>query len=177
MGRKRFGPRPKRDRPPHRINHHIRLREIRVIGPDGESLGVMSPDEGRAIARQHELDLVEVSPNVRPSVCKVMDYGKFKYEKSKASSKSAQPSIKTVQMRPKTDDHDLHTKLSRARRFLKRGDKVKIVMRLRGRENAYPERWVEMMREHFREGLSELGRLVSRPSQQGRMISMMVEPI
>ena len=107
-----------------------------------------------------------------------MDYGKFKYDrkKQKSAAKSSQPSMKTVQMRPKTDDHDLDTKLTRARKFLERGDKVKLVMRMRGRERAYPDRWVQMMREHFHDALANFGRIASSPSQQGRVISMVVEP-
>ena len=176
MGRRfRRGPvRP--ERPEHRVNHRIRFPQIRVIAPDGEALGVMSPEEGRAEAKKHGMDLVEVAPSARPPVCKIMDYGKFKYERSKAQKKSTGPSVKTVQVRPKTDTHDLETKLARARKFLKRGDKVKLVMRMRGRERGYPQRWVEMMGDHFREHLADIGQIVSRPTQQGRMISMMVEP-
>jgi translation initiation factor IF-3 len=164
--------------PEHRINGRIRIPEIRVIAADGEPLGIMHPDEARKLAREQELDLVEVSPNVRPPVCRLMDYGKFKYEKKKqrAATKSASSCMKIVQMRPKTDDHDLNTKLERARGFLKRGDKVKIVMRLRGRENAYPERWTTMMREYYEESLAGVARMASRPSMQGRAISMVVEP-
>ena len=164
--------------PEHRVNGRIRIPEIRVIAADGEPLGVMPTDEARKLAREQALDLVEVSPNVRPPVCRLMDYGKFKYEKKKqrAASKSASSSLKIVQMRPKTDDHDLNTKLERARGFLKRGDKVKIVMRLRGREHAYPERWTAMMREHYEDALSGIARVASWPSQQGRTIAMVLEP-
>ncbi len=177
MGR-RFRGKVRPEAPEHRVNGRIRFPQIRVISPEGEALGVMSPDEGRAAARQHGLDLVEVSPHARPPVCRIMDYGRFKYDrkKQKSAAKSNQPSMKTVQMRPKTDDHDLETKLSRARKFLERGDKVKIVMRMRGRERAYPERWIEMMREHFHDTLANFGRIASKPSQQGRVISMVVEP-
>lgn len=177
MGRRyRRGPvRP--ERPEHRVNRHIRFPKIRVIDPEGNALGVMSPDEGRAAAKEHGMDLVEVAPNVRPPVCKILDYGKFKYERAKASSnKNSGPSLKTVQVRPKTDTHDLDTKLGQAVKFLRRGDKVKLVMRLRGRERFYPERWVKIMREHFSERLSDHGRVASQPSHQGRMISMLVEP-
>ena len=164
--------------PEHRVNGRIRIPEVRVIDANGEALGVMPTDDARRLAREQELDLVEVSPNVRPPVCRLMDYGKFKYEKKKqrSATKSASSSMKIVQMRPKTDDHDLNTKLNRARGFLQRGDKVKIVMRLRGRENAYPERWTAMMREYYESSLAEVARVASRPSYQGRAISMVVEP-
>lgn len=176
---RRFRGKVKRDKPEHRINRHIRFREIRVIDPEGELLGVMSPDEGRAHARRHEFDLVEVSPNARPPVCKIMDYGKFKYERSKAKSaaKTQTTSLKTVQMRPKTDDHDLETKLGRVKKFLKRGDKVRLVMRLRGRENGYPQRWVAMLKEMYHESLSNLARVTASPSQQGRTVTMVLEPV
>jgi len=177
LGR-RFRGKVRPERPEHRVNGRIRFPKIRVISPDGEFVGIMSPDEGRAEAKKHGLDLVEVSPQARPPVCRIMDYGKFKYDKKKQrqAAKSSQPQVKTVQMRPKTDDHDLETKLGRARRFLERGDKVKIVMRMRGRERAYPERWIELMRDHFHDTLANFGRIASKPSQQGRVISMVVEP-
>ena len=176
MGRRfRRGPvRP--NRPEHRVNERIRFPQIRVVAPDGEALGVMSPEEGRAAARQREMDLVEVAPNARPPVCKIMDYGKFKYDRSKAQKKSVSASVKTVQVRPKTDTHDLETKLGRARKFLERGDKVKLVMRMRGRERGYPQRWIQMMGDHFREHLADIAQIAGRPTQQGRTIAMLVEP-
>jgi translation initiation factor IF-3 len=158
------------------VNHRIRFPKIRVIDAEGEAVGVMTPDEGRALAREAGLDLVEVAPNARPPVCRIMDYGKYKYEQSKKQTKQKGPSLKTVQLRPKTDTHDLETKLGRAKKFLERGDKVKIVMRMRGRERAHPDRWIKMMREHFQEQLEDVGKIVSKPSTQGRAISMMVEP-
>jgi translation initiation factor IF-3 len=141
-------------------------------------LGVMSPDQGRRAAKERGLDLVEVSPNARPPVCRIMDYGKFKYERKKQrqATKSSSASLKTVQLRPKTDDHDLKTKLDRARTFLEKGDRVRIVMRMRGRERGYPERWVEMLHEHFDDHLSDVAHIASRPTLQGRAISMLVEP-
>ncbi len=160
----------------YRVNHRIRFPEIRVIGPNGDQLGVMSPDEGRDIAREAGLDLVEVAPNARPPVCRVMDYGKFKYDRAKRATAASGPEVKTVQIRPKTDDHDLGTKLKRAVKFLERGDKVRLVMRMRGREQAYPERWTALMHEHFEEWLQHIGQIATPPSRQGRMISMLVEP-
>ena len=166
------------DQPKHRINRAIRFPQIRVIGPDGEQLGVMSPDEARDRAAAAGLDLVEVAPQARPPVCKIMDYGKFKYLEAKklAKNKSSTPEVKTVQMRPKTDGHDLETKLKRAQKFLERGDKVRFVMRLRGREQAYPERWIAQMMEHVK-WLGDGVRIATPPSRQGRMISMLVEPV
>ena len=177
MGRRFRGPvRP--ERPKHRVNHRIRFPQIRVINADGEALGVMSPDEGRKHANSQGLDLVEVAPEARPPVCKIMDYGKFKYDRAKKESanKARSSTLKTVQMRPKTDDHDLEVKLGQAQRFLERGDRVKLVMRLRGRERAFPERWTKIMKDHFKEQLSDVGKVASQPSHQGRLITMVVEP-
>lgn len=173
---RRYRGRPRPNRPEHRINHRIRVKKIRVVAPDGETLGVMSPDEGREIAKKHGLDLVEVAPKARPPVCRIMDYGKFKYERSKKQNNSKGPTMKTVQMRPKTDDHDLDTKLKRARRFLERGDKVKLVMRMRGREKAVADRWRQLLRERYEEQLADIARIVNAPSRSGHMISMLVEP-
>jgi len=160
----------------HRVNRRIRFPEVRVIGPEGDQLGVMSPDEGRDHAAEFGLDLVEVAPNARPPVCRIMDYGKYKYDKSKRMTASAAPEVKTVQLRPKTDEHDLKFKLERARKFLERGDKVRLVMRMRGREQAYPERWTALMHEHYKTWLGECSQIASAPLRQGRTISMLVEP-
>ncbi|PIE19902.1 MAG: translation initiation factor IF-3 [Proteobacteria bacterium] len=166
------------EKPKHRINRAIRFPQIRVIGADGDQLGVMHPDEARDLAAQAGLDLVEVAPLARPPVCKIMDYGKFKYLEAKklAKNKSSTPEVKTVQMRPKTDDHDLDTKLKRAAKFLDRGDKVRFVMRLRGREQAYPDRWIAQLLDYVK-SLGDGVRIATAPSRQGRMISMLVEPV
>jgi len=164
------------ERPAHRVNRRIRFPKINVVSADGEMLGTMSPDEGRKLAAEAQLDLVEVAPNARPPVCKIMDYGKFKYEKAKSQSKQNTSSVKTVQLRPKTDTHDLDVKMRHAKRFLSRGDKVKVVMRLRGRERAFPERAVNIMMDHIHEEIGEDGKVVGRPAHQGRLISVMVEP-
>ncbi|MEM1035053.1 MAG: translation initiation factor IF-3 [Myxococcota bacterium] len=173
---RRFRGRPRPDRPQYRVNHRIRFREIRVVDPDGTDLGVMSPDEGRALASSHRLDLVEVAPQARPPVCRIMDFGKFKYEQSKKKSQAKQATLKTVQMRPKTGEHDLDTKLNRARKFLLRGDKVKLVMRMRGREKGVAERWRKMLRERYEARLGDIARVVTAPSRAGHMISMLVAP-
>jgi len=136
----------------------------------------MSPDEGRAIAKTKGLDLVEVAPKSRPPVCRIMDYGKFKYEQSKKKNQSKQATLKTIQMRPKTGDHDLNTKLKRARKFLLRGDKVKLVMRMRGREKGVADRWRETLKERYRERLADISRVVNSPSRAGHVISMLIEP-
>ncbi len=178
MGRRFHGRRIEPEEGRHRVNRRIRASFIRVIDHDGEQLGVMTPDDARERAATVGLDLVEVAPNARPPVCKIMDYGKFKYQEAKKASASSSRSseLKTVQFRPKTDGHDLETKLKRARKFLERGDKVKMVMRMRGREQAHHDRWIDMMMKYV-EGLSDVGRLGSRPSPQGRTITLMIEPV
>lgn len=160
----------------HRINHRIRISQIRVIDAGGEQLGIMTPDEGRAIAREQGLDLVEVAPDVRPPVCRIMDYGKFKYQRAKKTTKRSVSEIKTVQLRPKTGEHDLNTKLGRALEFLERGDKVRLVMRLRGREQAYPQRWIALLHGHYEQRFAEVSQIASAPSRQGRAITMLLEP-
>lgn len=160
----------------HRVNHQIRISKIRVIGPDGDQLGIMSPDEGRDIAEEHGLDLVEVAPQARPPVCRVMDYGKFKYEESKKQkNKSTRVEVKTITLRPKTDTHDLETKLRQARAFLDKGDRVRFVMRMRGREQAHTDLWFQKMDEILSE-LTSQGTIVARPQREGRTITAMVEP-
>lgn len=175
-GRRIRGPvRP--ERPAHRVNGRIRFPEVKVVSADGNMLGTMPPEEGRKIAREAGLDLVEVAPNARPPVCKILDYGKFKYEKSKNASKQNTSSVKTIQLRPKTDTHDLSVKMGHALRFLRRGDKVKFVMRLRGRERAFVDRAVGTLMSSIDERIGSEGRVTARPDLQGRLINVMVEPV
>ena len=167
---------PNQQRDTHRINHQIRFPQIRLIGPDGAQIGIVSPEEGREIAEQHGLDLVEVEPHARPPVCKVMDYGKYKYEESKKSkSRGVRVEIKTITLRPKTDTHDLQTKLSHARKFLLGGDRVKFVMRMRGREQAHIDMWEVKMGEIV-SALADISSVVAPPRLEGRTITAMVEP-
>jgi len=117
--------------------------EVRVIGPEGEMLGVMDTGEAKRIAREKDLDLVEVNPKAVPPVCKVMDYGRFKYEEKKkqneARKRQSQIELKEIKLRPKTDDHDIGFKIKHVRRFLEEGNKVKLTVRFRGREITHPE--------------------------------------
>jgi len=174
--RRRYVKHVPRDQGPRR-NREIRARQILLIDADGSKLGIVSSDDGRERARQLGLDLVEVAAEARPPVCRVMDYGKWRYEQSKreASNKTSSPEVKTIRLRPATDDHDLETKLNKATRFLKRGDKVRIVMRLRGRENAYPGRWLQKLREVI-QNADIPGRIVNAPHVEGRMVATMLEP-
>ena len=137
----------------------------------------MSPDEAREIAYAQGLDLVEVAPDARPPVCKIMDYGRHKYDasKRKTATKSKETKIKTIKLRPATDEHDLDFKLKNARKFLEEGNKVKFMMRLRGRENAVTDRWVTKLVEVLAE-LNDVGTAQGRPQGEGRMIVLMFEP-
>jgi translation initiation factor IF-3 len=161
----------------HRINHQIRIAQIRVIGPEGEQLGIMTPDEGRDIAQEAGLDLVEVAPKAIPPVCRIMDYGKFRYETSKkeSKSKSARVELKTITLRPKTDTHDLETKLNQARKFIEGGDRVKFVMRMRGREASHLNMWIEKMNGIVR-ALADVSVSTSPPQLEGRTVTTTVEP-
>jgi translation initiation factor IF-3 len=152
------------------------VREVRVIGADSEQLGVMSPEEALEKAREAGLDLVEVAATSRPPVCRIMDYGRYKYEKKKKKAKSRQghaATLKEVKLRPGTDLHDLEFKLNNARRFLLEGDKVKMTVMFRGRELVHTYRG----REQLEQALAQLGpiaKLESRPRMEGRFLSMIL---
>jgi len=158
-----------------RVNERIRVREVRVIGADGEQLGVMPPEDAIAIAREGGLDLVEVAANSRPPVCRIMDYGKYKYEQKKkaASKKSHSASLKEVKLRPGTDQHDLNFKLNNARKFLMEGDKVKVTVMFRGREMVHTYRGREQLDEVLKQ-LGPIAKLESAPRMEGRFMSMIL---
>ena len=166
---------PERDQT--RVNERIRIAEIRLIGPEGEQLGVMSPEEGMVQAREHGLDLVEVAPNSRPPVCRIMDYGRYKYEqkkkKSGANKKSHAATLKEVKMRPGTDMHDLGFKLKNARRFLMDGDKVKVTVMFRGREMAHQSLGRRQL-DQVRALLEPLAKMETAPRMEGRFMSMIL---
>lgn len=158
-----------------RINEQIRISQIMVIGDDGEQLGLMTPEEGRRVARERGMDLVEVAPNARPPVCRIMDYGRFKYEQRKRSKKQHQIQTKMIKMRPKTDPHDLETKLRHARRFLEGGDRVRFVVRMRGRERSVTDRWQAQLNELLAK-LDDIGIVTGRPALEGGAVCATVEP-
>lgn len=158
------------------MNREIRFPQIRVIDPEGTQLGIMTPEEGREAAEEQGLDLVEVAPNDRPPVCKITDYGKWRYEQTKKQKNPQRTAkLKTIKLRPRTDDHDLATKLKMARRFLSSGDRVRFVMRLRGREAAYTQRWCDLLNEELQH-LNDQGQLTQTPRQEGRAIVAQVDP-
>lgn len=146
-----------------------------VIDENGESLGVMSPEDGRRVAMDRGLDLVEVAPSARPPVCRIMDYGRFRYEQRKRQKKQHQTQTKIIKLRPKTDPHDLETKLRHARRFLEGGDRVRFVVRMRGRERAVTERWVKQLTE-LTSQLIDVGIVTGRPQLEGGGVTSTVEP-
>jgi translation initiation factor IF-3 len=162
-----------------RINDKIRAREVRVIDDTGQQLGIMSPREALAISQQRELDLIEVAPQAEPPVCRIMDYGRYKYEQRKRDKEQHKQSkvveLKTVRLRPHTDDHDFDTKGRHARRFLEEGKKVKVVMLFRGREMMHQERARDIVLK-MGEGLQDVAEMERRPMLEGRAMSMILSP-
>lgn len=153
---------------------------VRVVGADGEPLGIMSVADANSRAIVAELDLVEVSPTAAPPVCRIMDYGKFRYQQSKrmqiAKKKQVVSQVKEIRLRPKTEDHDLQTKIKHIRRFLEQGDKVKITMIFRGREIAYTDLAMKAM-EEIKEFLAEVASIEQVAKMEGRRMTMVVAPV
>ena len=164
-----------------RINEEITLNEVRLVGKEGEPLGVVSISEAMEVAEQASLDLVEISPNAEPPVCKVMDYGKFLFEKSKTlkeqKKKQKQIQVKEIKFRPGTDEGDYQVKLRNLRRFLEAGDKAKVTIRFRGREMAHQEIGIDLLRR-VRSDLDEISNCESFPHRvEGRQMIMVLAPI
>ena len=163
-----------------RINREIRAKEVRVIDPEGKQLGILPVFEALRLATNYELDLVEVSPKSEPPVCRIMDYGKFKYQQSKkahdAKKKQAVVHIKEVKMRPKTEEHDFQFKLRHIERFLKEGNKTKITVVFRGRELAHPDLGKNML-ARITEEAKEWGKVEQSPKFEGRNFIMILAPI
>lgn len=162
-----------------RVNRRIRSPEVRVIDPEGEQLGIMTVDDALEKAEGFGLDLVEVAPNARPPVCRIMDYGKYKYQQKKrtaeARKKTSRVELKEVKLRPKTDEHDFQTKLRRARGFLEENNKVKITVMFRGREITHPE-IARTMLEKAAEILSDAAQVEQSPRMEGRNMIMFLSP-
>lgn len=162
-----------------RVNERIRVSPVRLIGPDGEQIGILPTKEALERARQHNLDLVEVSPNSRPPVCRILDYGKYKYELSKKDriAKKRQHSfqLKEMRFRPKIDEHDFQFKTKHVRNFLESGSKVKVFVMFRGREMAYTERGREVL-DRVAEVLADVGSIEQPPRQEGRQMNMIMAP-
>ena len=160
-----------------RVNERIRAREVRVIDEDGQMIGVMTGIQALSLARERNLDLVEVSPMAVPPVCKLMDYGRFKYEQAKRESEARKHQktveLKEIRMRPRTDEHDLGVKVRKIEEILGEGDRVKVSVVFRGREMAHPELG-RVVLEKVSSALKGVATLERPPLQEGRMISMML---
>nr|WP_269134606.1 translation initiation factor IF-3 [Spiractinospora alimapuensis] len=161
------------------MNDRIRVAEVRLVGPNGEQVGIVPVGDALRLAQEAELDLVEVAPTARPPVCKLMDYGKFKYESAvkarEARKNQANTIIKEIKLRPKIDPHDYETKKGHVVRFLKAGDKVKVTIMFRGREQSRPELGFRLLRR-LAQDIEDLGQVESQPKQDGRNMVMVVGP-
>lgn len=162
-----------------RVNEEIRISPIRLIDEDGGQLGIVSLDEARSRAEESGLDMVEVAPDSRPPVVKLMDHGKLRYEQSRAArdarKRQHRVQVKEVKFRPGIADHDYEFKVRHARRFLEKGDRVKLTLTFRGRQQAHPERGLAVL-ERVSEELSDVSRIESAPSREGRLITMVLGP-
>ncbi|MDP9399101.1 MAG: translation initiation factor IF-3 [Actinomycetota bacterium] len=162
-----------------RINDRIRVPEVRLVGPNGEQVGIVAIGDALRLAQESDLDLVEVAANARPPVCKLMDYGKFKYESAlkarEARKNQAHTIIKEMKLRPKIDPHDYDTKKGHVERFLKQGDKVKITIMFRGREQSRPELGFRLL-QRLAQDVTELGFVEAAPKQDGRNMIMVLSP-
>jgi len=163
-----------------RINERIRVNEVRLVGPNGEQVGIVAIGDALRLAQESDLDLVEVAPMARPPVCKLMDYGKFKYETAQKARESRKNQVNTVikemKLRPKIDPHDYETKKGHVVRFLKQGDKVKITIMFRGREQSRPELGYRLL-QRLAADVAELGFVESAPKQDGRNMIMVLGPM
>lgn len=162
-----------------RINDRIRVPEVRLVGPNGETVGIVPTDQALKLAVEADLDLVEIAPQGRPPVCKLMDYGKFKYENAQKAREARRNQtnviIKEMKLRPKIDQHDYETKKGHVVRFLGAGDKVKITIMFRGREQHRPELGFRLLQK-LAEDVQELGFVESAPKQDGRNMIMVLGP-
>ncbi len=163
-----------------RINREIRAKEVRVIDPEGKQLGILPLAEALRASANYELDLVEVSPKSDPPVCRIMDYGKFKYQQSKkahdAKKKQAVIHVKEVKLRPKTEEHDFQFKLRHIERFLKEGNKTKVTIVFRGRELTHPDFGRNML-NRITEETKAFGRVEQPPKFEGRNFTMVIAPL
>ena len=159
------------------INEQIRDREVRLIGANGEQLGIMSSREAMRLAEEAELDLVKIAPTAKPPVCKIIDYGKYRYEMSRkekeAKKKQKTVEIKEIRMSPNIESNDLNTKMNAAKKFLEKGNKVKVTLRFRGREMAHMHSSKHIL-DDFAESLADVAIIEKAPKVEGRSISMVL---
>lgn len=163
----------------HRLNERIRVPQVRLIDDQGEQVGIVPTDQALQMARAKGMDLMEISPNAQPPVCKIVDYGKFKYEKKKkeqqAKKKQTVIKIKEIQLRPRTDEHDRDFKFKNARQFLEDGSKVKVTIMFRGREVTHAENGYEIMKE-LSESVQDIAQVESPAKMEGRKMIMILAP-
>ena len=161
------------------INEQVRDREVRVISSNGEQLGIMSSKEAMKLAREAELDLVKIAPNAKPPVCKIIDYGKYRYElarkEKEAKKKQKTIDVKEVRLSPNIDKNDLNTKINQARKFLSKGDKVKVTLRFRGRELAHVNASKYIL-DDFAKALEDVATIDKKPKFEGRSMTMFLAP-
>jgi translation initiation factor IF-3 len=162
-----------------RVNDEIDAPQVRLIGPDGQQIGIVSLREAFAAADEAGLDLVEIAPTANPPVCRIMDYGKFKYQEQKkaqeARAKQKQIQVKEIKIRPGTDENDYQIKLRNLRRFLMDGDKAKVTLRFRGREMAHQELGLRQL-ERIQQDLADIGVVEQMPKLEGRQMVMVIAP-
>ena len=162
-----------------RVNEDIRVREVRLVSEDGEQLGIVPVREALAMAQEKGVDLVEVAPSAKPPVCRMMDYGKFRFEQSKREKESRKKqkviSVKEVKMRPNIEEHDFQTKAKNARKFLTAGDKLKFTIMFRGRQITHPELGEKLCRK-LAEELSDIATIEKQPKVEGRNMVMILVP-
>jgi translation initiation factor IF-3 len=162
-----------------RINNQIRAEKIRLVDANGDMVGVVNVPEGLRLAREAGLDLVEVSPNAAPPVCKILDYGKYKYEQQKKAAEARKKQkivvVKEVKLRPGIDKHDLEVKMKAVHKFLEEGDKVKLTLRFRGREMSHQDIGMKLL-EKIREDLGATVKVEHEPRLEGRQVIMIVSP-
>ncbi len=159
-----------------RINNRIRVPEVRLINENGDQVGIVNIKDARRMAEEAQLDLVEVAPNAKPPVCRILDYGKFKYQQRKKEKKGGvkhTSSLKELRVRPAIDDHDLEYRLDSGRRFLQQGHKVQVVCVFKGRQMAHPEHGFEVMRKVER-ALADLSKVESPPRMMGKRMTMLL---
>ncbi|HEY8190882.1 MAG TPA: translation initiation factor IF-3 [Alphaproteobacteria bacterium] len=170
---------PRKDDGP-RINEHIKVNKVRLIGADGSQLGIVNIRDAQTMADEAGLDLVEISPNAEPPVCKILDYGKFKYEAQKKAAEARKKQkvidIKEIKLRPTIEEHDYQVKLRNARRFLEEGDKVKVTLRFRGREMAHLDLGMKVLNK-MKEDLADISKVELYPRMEGRQAMMVVVPL
>jgi translation initiation factor IF-3 len=161
------------------VNENIICPEVRLIGSDGDNVGVVTPEKALELSEDAGLDLVEISPNASPPVCKIMDYGKYKYEQQKKESEARKNQkiieVKEIKFRPGTDTHDYEVKMRSVTKFLENGDKVKITLRFRGREMAHQELGRELL-ERVATDIDGFGKIENIPKMEGRQMTMMIGP-